>query len=186
MGLYLRDGSETELVESTQDLSQRSAWPVSGAPKPLQEAFRGRRIPLKTYLYAPAAGASAGAASRAAGRTFYFEGAALFKNFALVRLEDSGPVTVGHYALSESLDMERLHQVLPIREYRFVSDSDVIVNLDETGTFLVNIDSGKIVSVSHRYFSQREQLIANTKGDWLLYRKYGNRVLYIPSGGQPR
>jgi len=137
-------------------------------------------------MYAPAGGASSEVGSRAPGRTFFFEGAAIFKNFSLVRLDVSGPVSVGRYALSEGLDMERLHQVLPIRDYRFISDSEVIVNLDQTGTFLVNIDNGKIKSVSHRFFDQLEQLIANTKGDWLLYRKYGNRVLFVPSGGQAR
>ncbi len=186
VGLYLRDGKDTELIESNQDLSQRSTRRVSDAPDPFQDTFKGKRVPFKSYLYAPAARASSGAVSGAAGRTYYFEGAALFKNLSLMRLDDGGSVTVGHYALSEGLDMERLHQVLPIREYRFISDSEVIVNLDETGTFLVNIDTGKIVPVSHQYFSRREQLIANTKGSWLLYRKYGTRVLYIPSGGEPR
>lgn len=176
VGLYAKSGNQIYLVEATSDLSPLRAYKVVDAPPSVNVDvdYRGRRLPFKVYLYGPH------------GKTYFFEGTGLFRNFSMRRVDDDTAVTVGHYAMLDRVDEPRMSEVLLIKDYRYISKSEAIVNLVDTGVYIVNFESGQILPISHHYFTNKEQLTANTAGDWLLYRKYGDRVLFFPHTGGKR
>ena len=120
--------------------------------------------------------------SDSAGRTRYLTNTSLFRRVTVHDAESNRGSPLAVVDLTPTTDLDRLLGIAPFREVHPISGNRTIVNLEEYGVYLVEFETNKIRPLSRQSFSTREQIGANANGDWILFRKYGSRILLFQEG----
>lgn len=147
-----------EVVGSRQLALKASTW-----PEPLR--FRGARID-RNIVFADAA-----------RRSRYIKSTSLFRHVSLHDAEDGNSEPLAFVDLTPTIESDRLRAVAAFRAAHPIGENRIIINLEEYGAYMVELGKPEIYPVSSQSFSELEQVVANSKGDWILFRKYGSRIL---------
>ena len=111
------------------------------------------------------------------GRSRYLTNTGVFRRVTLHDAESKTRSTLAVVDLTPTTDLDRLLGIAPFREVHPVGQNRTIVNLEQNGVYLIDFPARQIKPLSRYSFSSREQVVANSKGDWILFRKYGSRIL---------
>ncbi|MET1416831.1 hypothetical protein ABVF61_31540 [Roseibium sp. HPY-6] len=160
------------LILLSQTFHVQSVHRLDFDPVTLPESmnFRGARITPKTFV------------TDDAGKSFFLRGSPLFREFDLLDAGDMKAAAWAAVDLTPSIDEPRLAQIVSIRSIHLLGGNRMIVNLVEGGAYLINFNAKMLAPLNRQGFSQMEQVLSNERGDWILYRKYGNRILVFREG----
>lgn len=111
------------------------------------------------------------------GRAFYAYGAPIFRDIAIFDAETISDKAVASVDLSPSVNEDRLNTLLPIASSFPIGRGRLIINLDREGAYLMDFATKSLLPIRRSGFDALEQVVANGNGDWIYYRKYGNRIL---------
>ncbi|WP_210178864.1 hypothetical protein, partial [Ensifer sp. Root954] len=111
------------------------------------------------------------------GRAYYAFGAPIFRDISIFDAEAVSDKPVASVDLSPSVNEDRLNALLPIVSSFPIGQGRLIINLDREGAYLMDFVNKSLLPIRRSGFVALEQVVANDSGDWIYYRKYGNRIL---------
>ncbi|WP_254022723.1 hypothetical protein [Mesorhizobium ventifaucium] len=111
------------------------------------------------------------------GRAYYAYGAPIFRDIGVFDAETISDRPVASVDLSPSVSEDRLNTLLPIASTFPIGQGRLIINLGREGAYLMDFIDKSLLPIRRSGFDALEQVFANGNGDWIYYRKYGNRIL---------
>lgn len=111
------------------------------------------------------------------GHPFYAYGTPIFRDIDIFDAEVRSDVPIASIDLSPSVDEDRLNKVLGLVSTFPLGQDRIIINFDSEGAYLMDFAGRSLLPIRRSGFDALEQIVANCNGDWIYYRKYGNRIL---------
>ena len=165
--LYAILGENTFSISLTQDLNVKSyksiAFPVNLLPNAIE--FKNSKLIPKVFF------------TNSDGGTSFLQGTTLFRELKLYEVQTSKQEIIASIDLTPNTDEHRLSTIVTLRDTFPISENSTVVNLTEHGVYMIDFEHSQISPLSRDSFTSLEQIVANNKGDWIVFRKYGNRIL---------
>ncbi len=115
----------------------------------------------------------------AQGRSFFLENAGLFRQVVVRDATTQGMPTAFTHSSTPQIDNPAFMDIGVIRETHSLGDGRVIVNLEQYGVYLIDFPQTVVVPLARESYSAQEQVTVNTHGAWILFRKFGHRIIYF-------
>lgn len=128
-------------------------------------SFQGVRVTPKAVL------------NDATGKPYYLIGSSIFRKIGVYDAEVISKTPFAHLDLSPSVLDDRWNENLNILSTFFINGNRLIINLGRSGAYLMDFNNKAIYPLLRNGFSAMEEIVSNTNGDWIYYRKYGRRII---------
>lgn len=119
------------------------------------------------------------------GRPYLLHGSDLLREYSLYDVRTQPATLVSNIDLTPSTHEPRLATDVYVRDTHQLSGNRLIVNLESGGVYLINFEKRIITPLSREEFSHGEQVLSNSRGDWILFRKYGARIVLFRGEEKP-
>ncbi len=165
--LYVKTSEQVFSVLLDQEFKIRDTklLALPAAKLPADHDYRGAKIVRRVFF------------ADENGRSYYLVGADIAREFGLFTADTNETAPIATIDLSSTANMEELYTEMIIRDSYQLNGNRLILNLESGGAYLIDFSARQIAPLNRRGFSKSEQIVSNTSGDWLLYRKYGDRIL---------